>query len=422
MGALMAEPGPLMPESQHREVAKKLEPWFDAEMAVLYGRPAAYRTDSVLMGCPIWGRTFIERFATWCLPSLASPGNLRALAGSCRLVIYAPAAARSMLFKRTAWLRMAGVELMFRPIPDALLAEMAPAPDATPEQRAEKYATQFCLIGCVQNLLAHQAGRDGMGFHMLMPDHVYAKDYFTNMRRLAEVHDAIAQAGISVDLEAAAPALEEHRDAESGALVLPDRALGALAAAHMHPECLALFMNHGSIPDKLPIGPRLIWQSPEALHVYSCFNNPAWLGPDLCANAPIAFTGTMDCLLPEFVPDDQFYVPTPADGMAFVEVSPPGKPVPGRWVSGSDYCEWWWARNSFVRDYHAYFKRPTIFETSPRDADMAGRPLLAADEVRRQFVQVMDMLEASRARLLDNFTTKRFGSRFARDHLSEAAE
>jgi hypothetical protein len=297
---------------------------------------------------------------------------------------------------------------------------MAPPPDAaTPEQRAEKYATQFCLIGCVQNLLAHQAGRDGMGFHMLMPDHCYAESYFSNMRRLARVHSAIAQAGLNVDLEAAAPALEEHRDAESGALVIADRDLGDIAAAHLHAESLALYMNHGSIPDKLPIGPRLIWQSPEALHVYSCFNNPAWLSADLCANAPIAFSGTMDCLMPEFV-SGSFHVPTPADGMAFVEVSPPGKPVPGKWVDGAAYCSWWWARNSYTRDYHAYFQRPTLMETSCHDADMAGNLLPDADEVRRQFSQVMDMLEASRSRNLDDFTTRRFGSRFARDRLPYA--
>jgi hypothetical protein len=59
-------------------------------------------------------------------------------------------------------------------------------------------------------------------------------------------------------------------------------------------------------------------------------------------------------------------------------------------------------------------------ETSPRDADMAGKPLLAADEVKRQFSQVMDMLEASRGRNLDDFTTRRFGSRFARDRLPYA--
>jgi hypothetical protein len=106
----------------------------------------------------------------------------------------------------------------------------------------------------------------------------------------------------------------------------------------------------------------------------------------------------MDCVLPEFVSGDAFYVPTPADGMAFVEVSPPGKPVPGRWVSGADYCSWWWKRNSGTDDYTPYFQRPTIMETSHCEVDLTGKPLLAVDEVKRQFSRIMGMLEASRER------------------------
>jgi hypothetical protein len=408
-----------------RQVTKRLEPWFDAEIAALYEQPPSpFGTQrprhwaqqhmpgpTVLLGCPIWGRSYIERFATYCLPTLGTPENLAALSARCRLVLYSPAAARPMLYRLTRWLRVAGIELQFREIPDDLLAEMAIPPDATPEQRTEQYDRQFCLIGCVQNLLTHMAGRDGMGFHMLMPDHVYAQGYFANMFRLATDHHAIAQAGLSVDLEAAKDALEMCRH-ESGALVIPDREMGDIAAAHLHPESLSLYMNHGSIPDRLPRGPRLIWQSQDALHVYSCFNNPAWLSPLLCADAPIAFTSTMDCLMPEFVADS-FHVPTPADGMAFVEVSGPGKHIPGKWVDGSTYCDWVWNRLNFQRDYFPYFKRPMVLETS-HNADM-----LTVDEVRRQFAQIMDLLEASRAAKLEAFTVRKFGSRFAREQHAE---
>jgi hypothetical protein len=103
-------------------------------------------------------------------------------------------------------------------------------------------------------------------------------------------------------------------------------------------------------------------------------------------------------VLPEFVSGDAFYVPTPADGMAFVEVSPPGKPVPGRWVDAASYCSWWWKRNRHSDDYTPYFQRPTLMETSRHDADMVGNLLPEAAEVRREFVKVMDMLEASRDR------------------------
>jgi len=408
-------------ENRFSIVTKKLEPWFDEEMADLYSHGATRRPGDVLMGIPIWGKEFLERFSIWCLPTLGSPENIKALAGRCRLVIFRPPAARPLLFRLTNWLRRAGIEVQYRDIPDWVMAEMVAGEDASPEEREYKYDLQFCMIGCVQNILAHMAGRDGMGFHMLMPDHVYAKDYFANMFRLAKNHDAIVQAGLSVNIETAAPVLEAYRnqDPAGGELVIPDRALGNVAVAHMHAESLALFMNHGNLKpgeERIPRGPRLIWQSKEALHIYSCFQNAVWLAPHLMANAPIAFTSTMDCLLTEFVPpgesgEPRIYIPKPSDGMGFIEVSPPEKRIFGKFVSAPQFCEWLWNRVNFTRDYWPYFKRPMVLETD-LNPDMPF-----GFEVEEQFSQVMGMLEETRARFLDNFTDRKFASRFTREKL-----
>jgi hypothetical protein len=418
-------------ENRGQVVMKKLEPWYDEEMAWLYGQAASRRPGDVLMGIPLWGKEFVDRFFIWCLPSLGSPENLKALRGRCRLVIYRPPAARPWMFRLSNWLRRNEIELVFRDIPDWVMSEMVASPDATPDEKEEKYELQFCMIGCVQNLIAHMAGRDAMGLHMLMPDHVYAQNYFPNMWRLAKQHDAVVQAGLSVDLDAACKTLDTFRDESprAGWLSVPDRAIGDIAADHLHAESLSLFMNHGSLKageERIPRGPRLIWQSEQALHIYSCFHNAVWLAPHLMANAPIAFTSTMDCLMPEFIPpsettgEPRIYTPKPSDGLAFMEVSMPGKRIPGRFVDAARYCEWMWNRVSFTRDYWPYFKRPMVLETSPRHADLSGKPVLPAAEIQKQFDQIMGMLEASRVQLMDEFNTRKFGSRFAREQLLPA--
>jgi hypothetical protein len=406
-------------ENIAQAVMKKLEPWVDAEIYDLYSRAASRRPGDVLMGVPLWGREFLERFAIWCLPTLGSPENLKALRGRCRIVIYRPPAAGPLMFRLCNWLRREGFEVVLRDIPEWVMAEMTAAPDASADERAEKYDLQFCMIGCVQNIMSHMAGRDGMGFHMLMPDHVYAKDYFANMFRLAKSHDAIVQAGLSVNIEAAKDALDAYRnnDPRAGELSIPDRALGTIAAQYMHDESLSLFMNRGSLKpgeERIPRGPRLIWQSREALHIYSCFQNAVWLAPHLMANAPVAFTSTMDCLLPEFVPpgesgEPRIYVPKPSDGCAMVEVSMPGKPIPGKFVTAPEFCEWLWNRVSFTRDYWPYLKRPMVMETE------LNPDLPAPKEIEGQFATIMDLLEGSRARFLDNFTDRKFASRFTRE-------
>ena len=131
------------------------------------------------------------------------------------------------------------------------------------------------------------------------------------------------------------------------------------------------------------------------------------------------FQDVVEGLMPEFVPpgekgEPRIYVPKPSDGCGFIEVSHPSKRIFGKFVSAPQYCEWLWNRVSFTRDYWPYFKRPSIMETD-LNPDMPF-----GFEVEKQFTQVMDMLEATRARFMDNFNDRKFASRFTRERLMPA--
>ena len=364
-----------------REISERLVPFFDAEVFDLFAQAPASKPGGILMGAPLWGREYIDRFLRYSLPSLAAPDNLEALAGRCRIVLYTPVEARPMLFQATGTLRASGIEMVFRTIPQWVM-----------DLAQSGYGLRFCMIGAVQNIVAHMAARDGMGFHMLMVDHVYSRSYFKNLVRLAKDHQAIAQAGMSVDISQAAPALEMYRD-ENGPLVIPDRALGDIAAKTMHAESRALYMN-AAPAGKIAAGPRLIWRSTEGLHIYSPFQNPAWLAPHLMADPPVSFTSTMDCLMPDYVPDNVFHVPTPEDGMSFVDASAPGKPIHGAWVTPEEWCEWWQGRVRMYEGYWPYFARPFTLPTTP--LTLVGVNLPSAESVREQFAKAMAMLEQSR--------------------------
>ena len=363
-----------------REISRKLVPFFDTEVADLFAQAPAARPGAILMGAPLWGREYIDRFLRYCLPTLAAPDNIEALSGRCRIVLYTPAEARPMLFQATGTLRASGIEMVFRTIPEWVM-----------ELAKETYGLRFCMIGCVQNIVAHMAARDGMGFHMLMVDHVYSRSYFKNLVRLSRDHQAIAQAGMSIDIEAAAPLVEAYRD-ENGPLSIPDRAMGDMAAKWMHAESRALFMNDAP-EGKMAAGPRLIWRSTEGVHIYSPFANPAWLAPHLMAVPPVAFSSTMDCLMPDYVPDNVFHVPTAEDGMSFVDASAPGKPIHGAWVTPDEWCEWWWGRIRFFRGYWPYFQRPFTLPTTA--VAPAVNRLPSAEWVRDWFAKAMALLEDS---------------------------
>jgi hypothetical protein len=379
-------------------IAKRLQPWFGEEIEALYSLPP-YKAKGVLMGTAVWGKEYIERFALYCLPSIGSPANLAALAGRCRIVLYCEAAAKPVLFRLTRWLARAEIDVQFISIPDWVMELTA------------DFEQRFFVLGCTQNLLAHQAGRAGLGFHMLMPDHVYGQSYFANLMRLSEQHQAIAQAGVSTRIATAADELEKYRDPASGALNVPDLALGDIAATCMHPESRMHLMNKATIPEKMPKSHRLIWQGKDHVRIHSCHVNAAWLAPHLVRDAPIAFTSTMDCLLPEYVPGAEFYTPAIDDGMAYIEISSDKKPTLSTMVGADEMAEWVWNQVSFSTDFFPYFHRPMLLPTSPNAEGME------ADEIDRQYKQVLSLLDERKAGMMEAFLQRRFGSRFEKDAL-----
>jgi hypothetical protein len=383
-------------------IAKRLQPFFGEQIEELYSQPPS-KTRGVLMGTAVWGKEYIERFAMYCLPSIGSPGNLAALAGRCRIVLYCEAAAKPVLFRLTRWLARAEIDVQFITIPDWVMELTA------------DFEQRFFVLGCTQNLLAHQAGRSGMGFHMLMPDHVYGQNYFANLFRLSEKHQAIAQAGVSTRIATAADELEKYRDAASGALVVPDQALGDIAARHMHPESRMHLMNEASIPDRMPKSHRLVWLAKDHVRIHSCHVNAAWLAPHLVRDAPIAFTSTMDCLLPEYVPGADFITPAIDDGMAYIEISSDKKPTLSSMVGADEMAEWVFTQTSFTDDFWPYFKAPMLLPTSPNADGME------VDEIDRQYNQVLSLLDERKVGLMEAFLRRKFGNRFQQDAMMPEA-
>jgi hypothetical protein len=372
-----------------------MQPWFDAEHEDLYGHPGA-KGDGVLMGCPVWGMDYIDRFAAYTIPTLMAPANLAALKDRCRLVIYHERDAKPYLHRLTAWVRRGGIEVIFRPIPDDVMGMLA---------RGD-YSSRFRTLGVVGNVLTHMAGRAGMGFHMLQPDHLYGVRYFENLLRLGKEHDAVTQMSLNATLDGVGPEIEKYRT-ESGALAIPDRDLGDMAYRHMHPQCQLHSMNAAKWPDKLPCSHRLWWQGKDAVHVYSSHVNAAWLSPGLCLDSPIAFTSTMDTLLPEYVPGD-FYVPTVEDEMTFIEFSDAEKPANRPYVAFKDFAMNFWGSSSFTGEYMPYFSRPSLVPIKPKAS------FLTDEEIKRQFGQIVEGLNATQDSVGLAWMRQKYSSRFAR--------
>lgn len=394
-------------QDPHGDIPGLMQPWFNAEHEDLYGR-AMPKGEGVLMACPLWGREYIERFAYYSIPTLLAPANAAALKDRSRLVLFIPAAARPMLHRLTRGLANAGIEPIFRDIPENVMAML---------YRGD-YGARFRALAVVDNIGTHMAGRARMGFHMYQPDQAYSHRYFENLDRLGKDHHAIVHMGFNVNLASAEMEIERYRIG-TGALVFPDRELGDLGYRHMHPQCRLHSMNDASIPDRLPASHRLWWQGQDTVHFHSAHVHPAWLSPELCLDSPVAFTSTLDTLLPEYVPPNEkgeieFYVPTVDDGMVYVELSDGGKPANRPYIPMADFCGDFWRNSSFGDAYTPYFKRSIPVPIKPQAS------FLTDAEIRRQFDVVYAELEASQDAVGIGWLKSKFSTRFQKAAMHSA--
>ena len=291
-----------------------LDDWFVASLADLDHLRPTNESGALLLGFPVWGETYIDRFARFCVPSMLAPQNAEALRNlNAKLVIYTSPADFVSVWRKTLPLDQAGIRLVIERIPRELLD----GPDPN-----HKYQ----LLGTVQNLLIQRAARTGMGFHMIMPDIVYNERYFAALAGLATKHEAVALGCLSSDIETLGPELDAYRQGKT--LCVPSRELGTLGWKHVHQQTLASLLNDAT-PENMPKANLMVWLGKNAVHIASPHTNPAWLGPRLCRQAPVLTPVTLDAEIPALMPGG-FHMPGPDDDMVLVELSDGGKGVPER--------------------------------------------------------------------------------------------
>ncbi len=319
-----------------------LKAWFWRELGKVYSAPAA-SDHGVLMGCPLWGDDFIDRFAFFCLPSIKAAKNLEAIKGRCRLVLFTDEPGFVRLFQLARAIEKIGIAVQVHVIPQVIMEHLPKSP-----------LNKYWLLGTIQNLLVQMAGRAGMGFHMLQPDHLYAHAYFLNMFRLAADYDGIAQTSISGDVAVCLPELEQWR-APDGSLEIPDRELGDMAFRHLHKQSQVSMMNGADLTKDLPDSHFLFWVGRDKLHLFCCHMNAAWLSPAVCQRAPVRLHNALDTELPAFMPEN-VCIPGADDGMTFVELSDDTKLHSVDRVNFPDFALRCWATVHFGLNHMPFFE------------------------------------------------------------------
>ncbi|HEX7971885.1 MAG TPA: hypothetical protein VF501_06665 [Thiobacillus sp.] len=342
----------------------------------------------LLMGCPLWGDEYIARFTTLCLPTLMSARNKAALSGRCRIVLFTNEASFSGLWNLARDMTNSGIETLVYVVPSNVMDKINDMP-----------LNKYWLLGACQQLSIQMAGRWGMAFHALHPDHIHAEAYFENVFRLAEKHPGagIAQTGISADIHAALSDLEKFRQPDSS-LAIPDRDLGSIGWKHLHKQIRGLTMNGVDIlGNDMPNSHFLMWTGKDKLYAFCCHMNAVYLPPEATARSPIHLFNAMDTMLPYYMPKD-VYVPDADDGLTFIEVSDEKKSANDVRVSFPDWAAQCW---NTVHGSDAWMP---FFETVCEIPVHEQAEYMEEEAIRSQHATLVEGLKASKEPIMEALT------------------
>src|SRR5262249_6634003 len=132
-----------------------LSHWSLPQATLRVWRTLTRRRERAVLSLVIWGEDLFDRAARYCIGSLRSQGNLRALSATSEITLLVHTAAKDKeRIMSLPELRDLPVRLLVRTIPDPILASM------TGEQK-------YWLLGGLQSLHLAFAAREIADFYML---------------------------------------------------------------------------------------------------------------------------------------------------------------------------------------------------------------------------------------------------------------
>ncbi len=338
-----------------------LEKWFFAQQFAAYHR--AILPDGKMrlcLGVLVFG-DYVDRFLRYGIPSLQAPGNLDALFEP-RIIIHTDSASVDRIARAMAAL------------PDHVSVDIYVVPDELIAQVGDHGGNKYWMLGTVCNLHMQQAKYLGHGYHMLMPDHVYACGYFANLARMAQQGErAIVQGAMSGRMEEVGPVLESTNG------MIDPKHLNALVLDHLHPQ-LDPFLMSGDRVD-YPVSLLLLMVGHDRAHIISPHMTIIYLAHEVLMRAPLRLFNTTDAQLPFFIPENiNPYVPNADDGMSYTELSdmskPPHKQGP---VSLIEFCVRFWVQSYCCRGFERFFGLTTVMAFP--DGYRPTLPVMTNDEI-----------------------------------------
>jgi hypothetical protein len=327
----------------------------------------------LIMGCPIWGETYIHWFRSYGLPSILAPANRKALEmAGWQLILYVEDPV-----EWKTWVVHSGIEtpLQFRKLPEGFLKALK-----------KDGNLKFLLLSAIHNALIIEAGRyPDAGFHMLLPDHVFSDHFFANLLWLAYKHPAIVQTSLTSVAEQVLPRLAGYRRLDDS-LSVPASHLGSIGWETMTDQWRSWSLDGNETFDQMPNTDFVFWRGDDHVRMHCAHQNLMWLSPNRCRYVTTEIGGTLDSELPRYT-RNYCFTPQLDDDMAFIALSSSGPPAPI--VDFAKFRKDFIANLAGNRDFEKYVRAPCFLPCEPVDGFPSADALdLKANQLLRKLEEI----------------------------------
>lgn len=325
-----------------------------------------------LLAFPIWGEAYLDKFLTYCLPSLLERGNLPALSRRRApfILIHTDEEGEARLSKSARFQHLweIGVTVRFLRLDRELMKSINAEDDF-----------KYWHLGMIQSVQLAWAKTMGGDYHITLPDTIYAAGYFERLLNCVEQgHPTIFQTAFRTDIDRVGKAVEPFRHQE--AIRVEAGELMSIALNNLHPDSQFLRMNDRPALDQWPAFHALLWEEAACLHVICPHQSISYMDASVIAQIPDRFFFTLDSEIDKVLPEGEIpYYPQVEDGLVLLELSPSEvTAAPGIFVDIDEYARIFWSRIEAPRHLE-YYCGDMIFPVEP--SSRGPRVVLSKDRV-----------------------------------------
>lgn len=328
----------------------------------------------ILLGVSVWGEHYVNIFTNYCLPSLLAAGNFPAINNCCQpiLLIHTDIESKKRLHECKIFdhLKKVGVCVYFRILDKNLTKRISENPDNV-----------YWHLGMVQSLDLFYAQSINADYHLLMPDTIYANNFFTGMiNATKDGTKAITRICYRATTEGMCPDLDKL--IKGNILSAPAGKLAALGIRHLHPGFKSVFVTDTPTNTHLPHVHVLIWEGENSLHLISPHQTILFLDRSLVQQIPKRFFTTLDSELDKVIPEKcNHKCPNAKDEMFLIEVT--SKKVAyshNRSISVEEFCRRFW-HNSPSLSFRRFLEGDVIDNFAREDIKDLNRAFMTEQKI-----------------------------------------